>query len=62
MNTDTLQNKKPTASANYQAGHTLTRSVAPEGAVVYHAGRWGLSLALPDLMAAHLQAQIGCAA
>ena len=42
------------------AGHTLTRSNPEDGAAVYHAGRWGLSRALPDLQAAaHFLAQIG---
>jgi hypothetical protein len=45
------------------AGHTLTRSIAPDGAVMYYAGRWGMSRALPDLQAAaQLLAQIGGAA
>ena len=34
------------------AGHTLTRSNPADGAVMYHAGRWGLYRALPDLEAA----------
>ena len=34
------------------AGHTLTRSNPADGAVMYHAGRWGLFRALPDLEAA----------
>ena len=34
------------------AGHTLTRSNPVDGAVMYHAGRWGLHRALPDLEAA----------
>ena len=34
------------------AGHTLTHSNSAEGAVLYYAGRWGLSLALHDLDAA----------
>ena len=34
------------------AGHTLTRSNPADGAVMYYAGRWGLSRALPDLQAA----------
>ena len=34
------------------AGHTLTRSNPADGAVMYYAGRWGLSRALPDLDAA----------
>ena len=33
-------------------GHTLTRSDPADGAVLYYAGRWGLSRALPDLEAA----------
>ena len=42
------------------AGHTLTRSNPADGAVIYYAGRWGMSRALPDLQAAaHLLAQIG---
>ena len=42
------------------AGHTLTRSNPADGAAMYHAGRWGLSRALPDLQAAaHFLAQIG---
>ena len=42
------------------AGHTLTRSNPADGASIYHAGRWGLSRALPDLQAAaHFLAQIG---
>ena len=42
------------------AGHTLTRSNPADGAVMYHAGRWGLSRALPDLQAAaQFLAQIG---
>ena len=42
------------------AGYTLTRSNPADGAAVYHAGRWGLSRALPDLQAAaHFLAQIG---
>ena len=42
------------------AGHTLTRSNPADGAVIYHAGRWGLSRALPDLQAAaHFLQQIG---
>ena len=34
------------------AGHSLTRSNPADGAVIYYAGRWGLSRALPDLQAA----------
>ena len=34
------------------AGHTLTRSNPADGAVMYHAGRWGLFRAMPDLEAA----------
>ena len=34
------------------AGHTLTHSNLAEGAVLYYAGRWGLSRALHDLDAA----------
>ena len=30
-------------------GHTLTRSDPADGAVMYYAGRWGLSRALHDL-------------
>lgn len=42
------------------ADHTLTRSNPADGAVMYYAGRWGLSRALPDLQAAeHFLAQIG---
>ena len=42
------------------AGHTLTRSNPADGAAMYHAGRWGLCRALPDLQAAaHFLAQIG---
>ena len=42
------------------AGHTLTCSNPAAGAAMYHAGRWGLSRALPDLQAAaHFLAQIG---
>ena len=42
------------------AGHTLARSNPADGAVMYHAGRWGMSRALPDLQAAaHFLAQIG---
>ena len=33
-------------------GHTLTRSNPADGAVMYYAGRWGLSRALHDLDAA----------
>ena len=33
-------------------GHALTRSNPADGAVIYYAGRWGLSRALPDLGAA----------
>ena len=91
MHTDTQQNKKPTGSANYPAGHTdnqslssdadtgksfaaladryaevghtLTRSIAPDGAVTYYVGRWGLARALPDLQAAAaFLARIGGAA
>jgi hypothetical protein len=91
MHTDTQQNKKPTGSANYPAGHTdsqilpsdidtgkafaklaarfaltghtLTRCTSPDGAVMYYAGRWGMSRALPDLQAAaQLLTQIGGAA
>ena len=41
-------------------GHTLTRSDPADGAVLYHAGRWGLFHALPDLeAAAHFLAVIG---
>lgn len=43
-----------------RAGHTLTRCTSPDGAVMYYAGRWGMSRALPDLhAAAQLLAQIG---
>ena len=42
------------------AGHTLTRSNAADSTAMYHAGRWGLSRALPDLQAAaHFLLQIG---
>ena len=42
------------------AGHTLTRSYPADGAVLYYAGRWGLTRALPDLQAAAcFLAQIG---
>ena len=42
------------------AGHTLTRSNPADGAVMYYAGRWGLSRVLPDLQAAaQFLAQIG---
>ena len=42
------------------AGHTLTRSNPADGAAMYHAGRWGLSRALPNLQAAaQFLAQIG---
>ena len=34
------------------AGHTFTRSNPADGAVMYYAGRWGLSRALDDLDAA----------
>ena len=34
------------------AGHTLTRSNPADGAVLYYAGRWGLSRVLHDLDAA----------
>ena len=34
------------------AGHTLTHSNPADGAVLYYAGRWGLSRALHDLDAA----------
>ena len=45
------------------AGHTLTRSNPADGAVMYYAGRWGFSRALPDLQAAaHFLAQIGSGA
>ena len=42
------------------AGHTLTRSDPADGAVLYYAGRWGLSRALYDLdTAAQFLTQIG---
>ena len=42
------------------AGHTLTRSNPADGAVLYYAGRWGLSRALHDLdAAAQFLTQIG---
>ena len=42
------------------AGHNLTRSNPADGAVMYHAGRGGLSRSLPDLQAAaHFLVQIG---
>jgi len=45
------------------AGHTLTRCTSPDGAVMYYAGRWGMSRALPDLQAAaQLLTHIGGAA
>ena len=45
------------------AGHTLTHSNPAEGAVLYHAGRWGLSRTLHDLdAAAQFLKQIGGAA
>ena len=45
------------------AGHTLTHSNPAEGAVLYYAGRWGLSRALHDLdAAAQFLKQIGGAA
>ena len=34
------------------AGHTLTRSNPADGALMYYAGRWGMSRALPHLQAA----------
>ena len=34
------------------AGHALTCSNPADGAVMYHAGRWGLHRSLPDLEAA----------
>ena len=41
-------------------GHTLTRSNPADGAVLYYAGRWGLSRTLPDLdAAAQFLTQIG---
>jgi hypothetical protein len=50
-----------TLAARYAlAGHTLTRCSSPDGAVMYYAGRWGMSRALPDLQsAAQLLIQIG---
>ena len=45
------------------AGHTLTRSNPADGAVLYYAGRWGLSRALHDLdEASQFLTQIGGAA
>ena len=45
------------------AGHTLTRSVTPDGAVMYYAICWGMARALPDLQtAAAFLARIGGAA
>ena len=45
------------------AGHTLTRNDPADGAVLYYAGRWGLSRALHDLdAAAQFLTQIGGAA
>lgn len=42
------------------AGHTLTRSNPADGAVLYYAGRWGVSRALHDLdAAAQFLTQIG---
>ena len=42
------------------AGHTLTHSNPAEGAVLYYAGRWGLSPTLHDLdAAAQFLTQIG---
>ena len=42
------------------AGHTLTRSNPADSEVLYYAGRWVLSRALPDLQAAaHFLAKIG---
>lgn len=42
------------------AGHTLTHSNPADGAVLYYAGRWGLSRALHDLdSAAQFLTQIG---
>ena len=42
------------------AGHTLTHSNPAEGAVLYDAGRWGLSRTLHDLdAAAQFLTQIG---
>ena len=44
------------------AGHTLTRNNPADGAVLYYAGRWGLSRALYDLdAAAQFLTQIGSA-
>ena len=41
-------------------GHILTRSNPADGAVLYHASRWGLSRALHDLdAAAQFLTQIG---
>ena len=42
------------------AGHTLTRSNPADGAGMYYTARWGMSRALPDLVAvAHFLAHIG---
>ena len=42
------------------AGHTLTHSNPADGAVLYYAGRWGLSRTLHDLdAAAQFLMQIG---
>ena len=42
------------------AGHSLTHSKPADGAVIYYAGRWGLSRALHDLdAAAQFLTQIG---
>ena len=42
------------------AGHTLTHSNPADGAVLYYAGRWGLSRTLDDLdAAAQFLMQIG---
>ena len=42
------------------AGHTLTDSNPADGAGLYYAACWGMSLALPELQAAaHFLAQIG---
>jgi hypothetical protein len=41
-------------------GHTLTRSITPEGKVFYHASRWGMSRSMPNVEAAEqFLAQIG---
>jgi len=45
------------------AGHTLTSSNPADCAVIYYAGRWGMSRALANLdAAAHFLTQLGGAA